>query len=90
MSALRTPGFRPQCSHIPASQVFPARLKSRLETTGKSKRALARECQVDPSLVTRWTNGQAEPRLDTLILCAQALDTTPEWLIGWKEEAISG
>lgn len=85
MSALRAEAHRHVGGRVAYSTTFRDRLKARLEVRQLSGRALARACRVDPSLVTRWLNGFGEPKLDTLILCARALDTDPNWLIGWKE-----
>lgn len=49
---------------------------------------LGEKVGVGKSTVRKWENGMiANMRRDKIAKLAEALDTTPAWLMGWEEEA---
>lgn len=64
---------------------FSARLRAALG--GKSGTWLAKQIDASPSTVNDWLRGESEPVLSRLVLCAEVLGVSVEWLASGKETA---
>ena len=66
------------------------RMKSRRKELGMSAEDVAKKLGKHPATVYRYENGDIE-NMPTNILypIAEALNTTPAWLMGWEEKEIS-
>ncbi len=56
------------------------RVLERAERLGLSERQVSLSATGKPDTIRNWRGKGVLPRLDTLMLVARALDTTPEWL----------
>ena len=70
----------------PFMDVFAKRLKERAAQLGISDRQAARKCGLDERRYAHYAGGRREPDLETLILIAKSLGTTPNWLLGVDPE----
>jgi transcriptional regulator with XRE-family HTH domain len=59
------------------------KLKERAEQLGVSNAEAARRAGLDDA---HYTAGRREPNLATLVTIAKALGTSPDWLLGLKDE----
>jgi transcriptional regulator with XRE-family HTH domain len=57
------------------------RIKMRRTELNLSQRKLGSKCGVTGSSVSLWESGETEPNGETLILLANALDKSPEWIM---------
>ncbi len=64
-----------------------SRIWERMSYLGLSQRDLAKRCNLTEATVGRYINGLRVPSTVTLIGIAQALNTTPNYLCGFKEES---
>lgn len=63
------------------------RIKSRRKELGLSAEALAQRLELSPATIYRYENGYIEKVPgDRLLRIAEALRTTPEYLMGWTAE----
>ena len=62
--------------------IFANRLKERAAQLGISDRQAARLCSLDERRYAHYAGGRREPDLETLVMIARSLGTTPNWLLG--------
>lgn len=62
------------------------RIKQRRLSLNLSQEALAQIIRTDYKAVWRWESGKYSPSTEMLIELAYALDTTPDWLLGFEDE----
>lgn len=60
---------------------FPARVAAQRGRSGMTQEEFARKACISVSYVTMMERGKRVPRWKMLEVIAQALDTTPEWLM---------
>lgn len=63
--------------------VFAARVRSKRAEVDLSQDALAEKAGVSADTVVKYEGGLRVPGSDTLVKLAQALGTTPDYLLGW-------
>ena len=73
------------------SSTFSKRLKQAMETTGTTQAGLVRLAadrgqKLGKSQVSQYVSGKVTPRRDVLVLLAELLSVTPEWLAGSSAE----
>ncbi len=61
------------------------RIKARRADLGISQRGLAEKADIFQSQISRYEKGEAEPTATVLMLLAQALETSADWLLGLSE-----
>lgn len=61
-----------------------ARLRKRAQELGISNNEAARRCGLSTGRYGHYTRGQREPDLATLMRIAEALETTPDALLGFR------
>ncbi|MCR6670743.1 helix-turn-helix domain-containing protein [Devosia ginsengisoli] len=66
--------------------IFARRLRERAEQLGISNAEAGRRAGLDERRYAHYANGRREPDLATLIRIAEALATTPNWLLGFSAE----
>lgn len=66
---------------------FPARVAAQRGRSGMTQEELARKAGISVSYVTMMERGKRVPRWKMLEVIAQALDTTPEWLMSGRTPA---
>jgi transcriptional regulator with XRE-family HTH domain len=66
--------------------IFAKRLRERSEQLGISVAEAGRRAGLDERRYAHYANGRREPDLATLVRIAQALATTPNWLLGFTQE----
>jgi transcriptional regulator with XRE-family HTH domain len=57
------------------------RIKTRRNELKLSQRKLGGKCNVTGASVSLWESGETEPSGETLLLLADALDRSPEWIM---------
>lgn len=62
--------------------IFAKRLRERAEQLGISNAEAGRRAGLDERRYAHYANGRREPDLATLVKIAEALRTTPDWLLG--------
>jgi transcriptional regulator with XRE-family HTH domain len=62
--------------------LFAKRLHERAKHLGISNAEAARRCALDERRFGHYASGRREPDLATLVRIAEALGTTPNWLLG--------
>ena len=65
--------------------IFGVRLQDTMDKRGVSAAQLSRKTNIHESNLSRYLAGTSEPSLKNLLLLAQALDVSADWLSG-KEE----
>ena len=74
----------------PSSQtensIFAQRLRQTMEQMKMTQGDLAKEIGVQRQTVSLYTLGQSSPDAERLILIANALKTTPNYLLGFTED----
>jgi len=65
--------------------IFAKRLRERAEQLGISNAEAGRRAGLDERRYAHYANGRREPDLATLARIAQALATTPNWLLGFAQ-----
>lgn len=60
-------------------------LKKRAKELGLTDAEIARRTGLPVRRYGHYATGYREPNLDTLLVICEALDTTPNELLGWKE-----
>ena len=67
--------------------VFQARLRQAILLSGKPQRDIAAAMGPDihESTLSNWLAGRSRPNLSRLVALALALNTTPNYLLGWPE-----
>ena len=66
-----------------------ARIRAAREAIGISQMELAERLEVEQGTVSRWENGDREPRLTTLAAIAAALDQDLVYFFENEEEAVA-
>ena len=66
-----------------------ARIRAAREAIGISQMELAERLEVEQGTVSRWENGDREPRLTTLAQIAAALDQDLVYFFENEEEAVA-
>lgn len=61
---------------------FPARLKKARELRGKKQRELAEQLGIRLRSYQAYENGEREPSFDKLVVIADYLDVTTDYLLG--------
>ncbi|NPA72708.1 MAG: helix-turn-helix transcriptional regulator [Gammaproteobacteria bacterium] len=72
---------KPECEHsgsVSNVEPFFERLKQALGE--KSARSLAQMCSLSPTVIVKYINGDSTPNVERLIVIANALGVTVEWL----------
>lgn len=64
---------------------FPERLRERAKALGISNAEAARRAGLDERRYAHYISGRSETDLSTLVRIAEALGTTPNWLLGVDE-----
>ena len=64
---------------------FPERLKEARENKNMSQSKLGRLLKIMPSNVTLYEQGKTEPSLENLVLIAEILGVTVDWLVGLED-----
>lgn len=62
--------------------IFAERLRERAEQLGISNAEAGRRAGLDERRYAHYANGRREPDLATLVKIAEALRTSPDWLLG--------
>ena len=62
--------------------IFSQHLRERAAQLGISHAEAARRCGLEERRYSHYVTGRREPDLGTLVAIAQALGTTPNWLLG--------
>lgn len=57
------------------------RLRETLRDSARKQSFIAQQAQVDPATLSRIVNGHIEPRFDTVVRLAKALDVSVGWLL---------
>ena len=65
---------------------FPAYLRHYMEERGMNQRQLAEAAGLKEATVSRYLNGQREPKVSTLLTLCSALEVTPNDLTGIYSE----
>lgn len=65
---------------------FPAYLQHYMEERGMNQRQLAEAAGLKEATVSRYLNGQREPKVSTLLTLCSALEVTPNDLTGIYSE----
>lgn len=68
-------------------EIFSARLRERAEQLGISNAEAARRAGLEERRYAHYARGRSQPDLATLVRIADALGTTPNWLLGVEEPA---
>ena len=63
------------------------RITERLSDLGLSQRDLAKKCGLTEVTISRYINGTRTPNMMGLLRLSQAMNTTPNYLCGFKEES---
>jgi transcriptional regulator with XRE-family HTH domain len=58
------------------------RLRSAVDRSGKNQNTIAMDAGVTPAAFSRILNARVNPRFDTVVRIAQALDVRLGWLVG--------
>lgn len=64
---------------------FGKRLQAARKDRGVSQEVLAKRCGVYRTTVLSWEFGRQTPTADKVSLLAEALEVTPDFLMGWAE-----
>lgn len=64
-----------------------ARLEEAMKRKGMTRQDLADATGVTPATISRYITGKREPKYHILKLLAKALDTTPDYIMGYGEES---
>lgn len=67
-------------------EIFKDRLRLRLDQKNITQQALANEIGVTLSTVQKWVQGLRWPQSEIICQLADALDVTPQWLLGGTSE----
>lgn len=74
----------------PRNESLAQRIEQRLEEIGISARAASLKVSDNPDLIRNVLNGRSEnPRVDTMDLIAEALQTTSDWLMARSDEKVA-
>ncbi len=65
-----------------AMNVFGERLKEVRELQKMTRRELAKEAGIDPSLISRYEHGDRSPTAENIVRIAQALKVSADYLLG--------
>lgn len=57
-----------------------------LRISGYTQKAFAEKMKVRTSTVNQWAKGKREPEIDNILIICYLLNTTPNELIGYKNE----
>lgn len=68
------------------NQVFRQRLQMLREKRRISRKVLSELCGLSSDAIRRYERGEAEPRIDSLILIADFFEVTTDYLIGKTDE----
>jgi transcriptional regulator with XRE-family HTH domain len=68
--------------HIVPMDLLADKLRERARQLGISNAEAARRCGLDERRFGHYVSGRREPDLATLLRIAEALGTTPNWLLG--------
>ena len=69
---------------------LPDRLKSRRKELGLTLLQVAKRVGISEATVQRWENGAIKSlRYENVVKLADALDTTPAYLMGWEEQPVT-
>lgn len=68
------------------NNIFRQRLQMLREKKRISRRVLSELCGLAPDAIRRYERGEAEPRLDSLILIADFFEVTTDYLLGKTDE----
>lgn len=63
------------------------RLEEAMKRKGMTRQDLADATGVTPVTISRYITGKREPKYHILKLLAKALDTTPDYIMGYDEES---
>ncbi len=66
----------------PPSAIFPDRLRTAREYRGLTQGELAERAGLQPSAVSHFETGTRKPSFDNLLLLANTLDVTTDYLLG--------
>lgn len=66
--------------------VFAARLKAAREKAGLTRKKFAADCNLSMQQVYYYENGHREPRLKSLVMFANTLGVSLDWLCGRTDE----
>lgn len=66
----------------PPSAVFPDRLRTAREYRGLTQGELAERASLQPSAISHFETGTRKPSFDNLLLLANTLDVTTDYLLG--------
>jgi len=75
---------------IVTTEYFATRLKERRELLKLSQEDLADMIRSSQKQVSQWEAGKITPRTDSLLRLAEALQTTPNYLLGLTDEPERG
>lgn len=67
-------------------QTLADRLKQKLDEKGMTHELLAYKMGYEPTIVSRILHQKTFPRDNTLLSLAEALEVSPEWLLGLEPE----
>ena len=68
------------------NDVFRQRLQKLREKKRISRRVLSELCGLSSDAIRRYERGEAEPRIDSLILIADFFEVTTDYLLGKTDE----
>jgi len=68
------------------SEIVSLRIKALLRIHNMNQNELADKAQLSKSAISKYISGTREPSGDNLIKIANALDTTTDYLLGYKED----
>lgn len=69
--------------------IFAERLRERAQQLGISNAEAGRRAGLDERRYAHYANGRREPDLATLVRIAEALATTPNWLVGVASDGVA-
>lgn len=67
--------------------VFASRLRGKRAEAGLNQMELSELIGVNYTTVSKWEQGAQMPGADKVFAIADALGTTPDYLLGWPERA---
>jgi transcriptional regulator with XRE-family HTH domain len=78
-----------KASAVPQETTFATRLTRLMNDRRLTVPEFHRELSgaVSQRTIFRWRSGDAVPGIEALPMLARALETTPDFLVGWREEA---
>lgn len=68
------------------TQIFRQRLQMLREKRRISRKVLSELCGLSSDAIRRYERGEAEPRIDSLILIADFFEVTTDYLLGKTDE----